>query len=120
MAIPHRILAFLALPSVLAACSLRAQSRAADSVGYSAEQCPSCASWNAPTRPLPLFGNTWYVGTRGVSALLLTSSAGHILIDAGLPESAEPIMDSSRASGFRVQDIRLTVNSHARADHPAG
>ena len=120
MAMTHRFLPLIALPAVLATSLLRAQAPAADTIGYSAEQCPSCAAWNAPARPRLLHGNAWYVGTEGLSALLLTSSAGHILIDAGLPESARPIMESIRASGFRVEDIRLIVNSHAHYDHAGG
>jgi metallo-beta-lactamase class B len=89
-------------------------------VGYSAADCPSCASWNAPAPPARLFANTYYVGTQGLSALLLTGEAGHILLDAGLPESAAPIMASVRALGFRVEDIRLIVNSHAHYDHAGG
>jgi metallo-beta-lactamase class B len=82
--------------------------------------CPSCAEWNAPAAPVRLFGNAYYVGTRGLSAILLTSSAGHILLDAGLPESASQIFASIRALGFRVEDIKLLVNSHAHYDHAGG
>ncbi len=88
--------------------------------GYTAEQCPSCASWNAAQAPAKIFGNIHYVGTRGLSAILLTSDSGHILIDAGLPESAEPIMASIRGLGFRIEDVRLIVTSHAHYDHAGG
>lgn len=99
-----------------------AQSTSTDSlrVGYSATQCPSCAEWNAPATPAHLYGNVYYVGTRGLSAILLTSDSGHVLIDAGLPESAEPIMAHVRALGFRVEDVKLMVNSHAHYDHAGG
>ena len=103
----------------LAGC-LPAQPAPRAAIGYTAEQCPSCASWNAPQAPLKLFGNVHYVGTRGLSAILLTSDEGHILIDAGLPESAAPIMASVRALGFRVEDIELIVTSHAHYDHAGG
>src|SRR4051812_312909 len=94
--------------------------RAQQAMGYTATECPSCAAWNAPNTPAGLFGNTYYVGTRGLSALLITSDAGHVLIDAGLPESAAPIMANIRALGFRVEDIKLIVNSHAHYDHAGG
>lgn len=99
-----------------------AQSTRTDSLraGYSAAQCASCAEWNAPASPVRLFGNVYYVGTRGLSAILLTSDSGHVLIDAGLPESAEPIMAHIRALGFRVEDVKLIVNSHAHYDHAGG
>jgi metallo-beta-lactamase class B len=85
-----------------------------------AKECPSCASWTAPHAPLKLFGNAYYVGSNGLSAILLTSNAGHILLDAALPESAEQIMESIRTLGFRVEDVKLIVNSHAHYDHSGG
>ena len=82
--------------------------------------CPACAEWNAPTAPVRLYGNSWWVGTRGLGAILITGDSGHVLIDAGLPESAPRIMASIRALGFRVEDIRLILNSHAHFDHAGG
>jgi metallo-beta-lactamase class B len=101
--------------------AVRAQS-GGDSLraGYSAAACPSCAEWNAPAAPVHLYGNAYLVGTRGLSAVLLTSSAGHILLDGGLPESAAQIIANVRSLGFRVEDIRLIVNSHAHYDHAGG
>lgn len=87
---------------------------------YPPAQCPSCAEWNAAAPPRTIHGNVHWVGTRGLGALLLTSPAGHVLVDAGLPESAAPIAASIRALGFRVEDIRLIVNSHAHYDHAGG
>ncbi len=82
--------------------------------------CGSCDAWNAPQQPFQLYGNSYYVGTRGLSAILLTSANGHVLLDAGLPQSAAPIMANIRALGFRVEDVRLIVNSHAHYDHAGG
>jgi metallo-beta-lactamase class B len=67
-----------------------------------------------------LFGNTWFVGTNGLSAILITSPAGHVLIDGGLPESAPLIMANIRALGFRVEDVKVILNSHAHFDHAGG
>jgi metallo-beta-lactamase class B len=58
--------------------------------------CEACAEWNAPRTPFRVFGNTYYVGVAGLSAILVTSDAGHILLDGGLPQSAALI---ERASG---------------------
>ncbi|HEX7018651.1 MAG TPA: subclass B3 metallo-beta-lactamase [Gemmatimonadaceae bacterium] len=88
--------------------------------GRPTAKCASCAQWNAPAAPRRLFGNTYYVGTRGLSAILLTSPAGHVLLDAGLPESAPLIMANIRALGFRVRDVKLILNSHAHFDHAGG
>lgn len=83
-------------------------------------RCPSCAEWNAPHAPLKLFGNSWYVGTNGLSAVLITSPTGHILIDGGLPESAPLIRRNIEALGFNLTDVKLMLNSHAHNDHAGG
>ena len=83
-------------------------------------ECQYCAGWNQPQQPFPIFGNTYYVGTHGLSALLLTSDSGHVLIDGALQESARAIMASIRTLGFRVEDIKLILNSHAHYDHAGG
>lgn len=91
-----------------------------DTAAYAAADCPPCAGWNAPRPPFRIHGDTWYVGTQGLSAILLTSPEGHVLVDAGLPESAPHILRSVRALGFRPEDIRVIVNSHAHYDHAGG
>jgi metallo-beta-lactamase class B len=87
---------------------------------YTAEQCASCAGWNTPQRPVHLFGNTYYVGTRGLGSVLIASAEGHVLIDGGLPDSAPLILANIRALGFDPSDVRLILNSHAHFDHAGG
>ena len=82
--------------------------------------CTSCATWNAPMDPVRVFGNTYYVGTAGLSSILVTSERGHILLDGGLPQSAEEIDRHIRRLGFRTEDIKLIVNSHGHYDHAGG
>ena len=82
--------------------------------------CSQCAAWNAPQSPIRIYGNTYYVGPHGLSSILITSSAGHVLIDGGLPESADQIAAHIRALGFRVEDVKLIVNSHVHFDHAGG
>jgi len=108
-----------ALGALLVVSSARAQ--APDSAAARrARECSSCAEWNAPHAPFKVFGNTWYVGTAGLSSILITGPRGHILIDGGLPESAPLIAANIRALGFRVEDVRLILNSHAHFDHAGG
>ena len=87
---------------------------------YSKTDCASCKVWNQPQEPFKVFGNTYYVGTHGLSSVLITSPSGHILIDGGLPESAEQIRDHIRALGFRIEDVKLILNSHVHFDHAGG
>lgn len=112
--------ALIVVLAVLGPARLAAQRPDTTVAGYPAAQCANCAQWNVPTAPRRLFGNTYYVGTRGLSAILLTSPSGHVLIDGALPESAPRIMANIRALGFRVRDVKLILNSHAHFDHAGG
>ena len=73
-----------------------------------------------PQAPFRVFGNTYYVGVAGLSAVLVTSEAGSILLDGGLPQSAALIDENIRALGFTADAIRLIVSSHAHYDHAGG
>jgi metallo-beta-lactamase class B len=85
-----------------------------------AVSCDSCEEWNQPVKPFNVFGNTWYVGVKGLSSVLVTGPQGHILLDGGIPQSAPQIMANIRALGFRVEDVKFIVNSHAHWDHAGG
>ncbi len=87
---------------------------------YSAAECPSCAGWDTPTRPVHLFANTYYVGTSGLASILVASPDGHVLIDGGLPSSAPAILRNIETLGFRVSDVKIIVNSHEHYDHAGG
>jgi metallo-beta-lactamase class B len=83
-------------------------------------RCSDCDAWNKPIAPFRLFGNSYYVGTEGLSAILVTSDEGHVLLDGALPQSAPVIEANIRTLGFRLADVRLIVNSHAHFDHAGG
>lgn len=82
--------------------------------------CAHCAEWNVPQKPFRIYGNTYYVGPHGLSSVLITSKASHVLIDGDLPESASQIAARIRELGFRVEDVKLIVNSHVHFDHAGG
>ncbi len=86
----------------------------------SASSCEQCPAWNAPQKPFRVYGNTYYVGPHGLTSILITSKAGHVLIDGALPESAPRIAANIRALGFRVEDVKLIVNTHVHFDHGGG
>ena len=80
--------------------------------------CDACA--DAPQAPFRIYGNTYYVGPHGLSAILITSDKGHVLIDGALAESAPLIEGNIRTLGFRPEDIKLILNSHVHFDHAGG
>lgn len=84
------------------------------------QPCASCAVWNVPQVPFRIYGNSYYVGTHGLSSILITSDAGHVLIDGGLAESAPQIAANIRTLGFRITDVKLILNSHVHYDHAGG
>ena len=115
----HRIAIVLVLATALVAA--RAGAQGGDTTAARrARECPSCAEWNAPHAPVRIFGNTYYVGTAGLSSILVTGSRGHVLIDGGLPESAPLIAANIRALGFQLKDVKVILNSHAHYDHAGG
>jgi metallo-beta-lactamase class B len=99
-------------------------SLAAASAGAAADpaafKCESCGKWNVTQAPFRLYGNAYYVGVQGLSAILITSDAGHILIDGALAESAPKIAASIRELGFRIEDVKVILNSHVHYDHAGG
>lgn len=82
--------------------------------------CDDCPGWNGPREPFKMYGNTYFVGPAGVSALLITSDQGHILVDAGLQQTAGVIDANIRALGFKTSDIKLILTSHGHVDHVGG
>ena len=82
--------------------------------------CRPDAKWTEPAQPRKIYGNTWFVGTCGLSAILVTSGQGHVLIDGDVEQDAPLIEASIRALGFRLEDVRAIVNSHEHYDHAGG
>lgn len=82
--------------------------------------CRPDAKWTEPAPPLRIHGATWFVGTCGLSAVLVTSAQRHVLIDGDVEEDAALIEDNIRALGFRLEDVHYIVNSHEHFDHAGG
>jgi metallo-beta-lactamase class B len=82
--------------------------------------CEFCEEWNQPQMPFRIYGNTYYVGVKGLSSVLVVSSKGLILLDGGLPQSVPLIKKNLRVLGLRIQDIKYILNSHAHYDHAGG
>jgi metallo-beta-lactamase class B len=82
--------------------------------------CPHCVEWTAHQKPFRVYGNTYYVGTQALSSILIVSSEGHVLVDGTVQESATQIVENIKQLGFRVEDVRLILNSHVHFDHAGG
>ena len=84
------------------------------------KSCADAAGWNDPATPLNIYGNTWYVGTCGISVLLVTSPEGHVLIDGATAQAGEQIVANIRALGFKPEDVRFILSTHEHSDHAGG
>ena len=65
-------------------------------------------------------GNIYFVGSKGQAVYLITTPAGNILINSGVPGSPPMIKDSIEKLGFKYSDTKILVISHAHFDHDAG
>jgi metallo-beta-lactamase class B len=107
----------LAGASAFPVAALAAPSKAPPTL---AKACAGRDGWSDPAPPQHIFANTWYVGTCGITAVLVTSPQGHILIDAGPVEAAPLVARNIAAAGFRIADVRWIVLSHEHIDHAGG
>jgi metallo-beta-lactamase class B len=73
--------------------------------------------WNRPFPPYQVIGNVYYVGTNEIAQFLITTSAGHILLDSGFEASVPRLRENVEALGFHYRDIKLLLASHAHIDH---
>lgn len=85
-----------------------------------ATPCKDEDDWNEATAPRHVFGNTWYVGSCGISVLLVATPAGHVLIDGATEKAAPHVLASLRALGVEPRDVRVLLSSHEHNDHVGG
>jgi metallo-beta-lactamase class B len=82
--------------------------------------CAGKEGWSDPAPPLHVFGNTYDVGTCNITALLITSSKGHVLLDGATAEAAPSIAANIERLGFKLSDVKLIGSSHEHYDHVGG
>jgi metallo-beta-lactamase class B len=80
----------------------------------------TAAEWNKPQAPFKIYGDTYYVGVHGLSAILIVGSQGNILIDGDLDISSDQIAQHIHQLGFQIAEVQLILNSHAHTDHAGG
>lgn len=114
-------LALLSLAAAtLASCAPSTTTNSLRNPATLASACEGRDGWADPAPPAQVFGNTWYVGTCGITVLLVTSPNGHILIDSGPVEAVPQVLANIRKLGFDPRGIRWIVASHEHFDHVGG
>lgn len=84
------------------------------------QTCAGKYGWEQPAPPVHVHGDTFYVGSCGISSLLIVSPAGHILIDGGTEKNAKSVAANIERLGYRLPDIKYILNSHEHYDHTGG
>lgn len=84
------------------------------------EDSQNSNGWDKPAPPVRLHANTYLVGTCGISAILITGTDGHVLIDGGTERGADLIAANIRQLGFKLRDIKYLLHSHEHHDHVGG
>lgn len=82
--------------------------------------CRGRDGWSDAAPPTRIFANVYDVGSCGIVVLLITSDAGHILIDGATAQAAPHIAANIRALGLNLADVRIILNSHEHIDHAGG
>ncbi len=81
---------------------------------------PTSRSWNQPVEPFRIAGNLYYVGASDIASYLVATPEGHILLDGGFVETVPIIRESVKKLGFRIEDVKILLNTHAHYDHAGG
>jgi metallo-beta-lactamase class B len=73
-----------------------------------------------PFPPHRIAGNVYYVGSKSLAAFLVTTPAGHILINTNWEDGVANLRASVEDLGFDFEDIEIILGSHAHGDHMQG
>jgi metallo-beta-lactamase class B len=80
----------------------------------SATQPPT---WTQAVKPFRIAPHIYYVGSKGLSAYLITSPGGAILIDGTLKENAALVEHNIESVGVPLKSVKWIVSDHAHNDH---
>jgi metallo-beta-lactamase class B len=70
--------------------------------------------------PHRIIDNVYYVGTESLASFLITTEAGHILVNTDFERNVPTIKDSVEQLGFNFEDIDIIIGSHEHGDHMQG
>ncbi|MBX7171657.1 MAG: subclass B3 metallo-beta-lactamase [Pyrinomonadaceae bacterium] len=90
------------------------------SVSIFAQKDERDRKWNQPVEPFKIIGNVYYVGVTEITSFLIATPKGHILIDEGFTETAPIIKENIAKLGFKIQDVKILLNTQAHYDHAGG
>ena len=77
------------------------------------------SNWKTPYPAHRIAGNLYYVGTADLACYLVTTPAGHMLINTGLEDSTPLLRASIQHVGFKLEDVKILLTMQAHFDHVA-
>lgn len=83
-------------------------------------QATSNAPWDVYVRPFLITDQLYYIGNLWVGAYLIDTTDGLILLDTMCAETAYLMVDSIYRLGYKPEQIRYILLSHAHIDHEGG
>lgn len=87
---------------------------------FAASVFSQAGDWTQPFPAHRVIDNIYYVGSKGLASYLITTPAGHVLINTNLEQSVPSIRESVEKLGFKFSDVKIILISHAHWDHCAG
>jgi len=85
-----------------------------------AQACGTRDGWSEPAPPAKIHGRSWYVGTCGITVVLVETSAGLVLIDTGPEDAAPHVLANIKALGFDPRQVKWLLMTHEHFDHVGG
>jgi len=75
---------------------------------------------NEAREPFHVVGNVYSVGGSDVTSFLIATPKGHVLIDGGPREMGPQIARNIDKLGFKLEDVKVLLLTHAHFDHAGG
>lgn len=117
------LLTLLPLTLLGSAAAPASEPQSFDRPGASKDIVAACGTrdgWSDPAPPAHIHGRSWYVGTCGITVVLVETRAGLVLIDTGPADAAPHVLASIRALGFDPRQIKWLLMTHEHFDHVGG
>lgn len=83
-------------------------------------QCAGKDGWSDPAPPVRIFGDTYDVGTCGITVVLVVGDRGAVLIDGGPVTAARLVAANIERLGLKLSDVKLILSTHEHRDHAGG
>jgi len=84
------------------------------------EACEGSRDWDGPGPPFRIHGDSYWVGTCGIAAILVAGEEGHVLIDSGTVAGGQVVARNIEALGYALEDVEILLHTQEHFDHVAG